>query len=234
MATQTAIRILVADDHPIVRQGLRALIEAKPDMELAGEAADGIEAAALAHTLRPDVILLDLLMPRLDGISAIGQILSENADARIIVLTSFAEDDNVFPAIRAGAVGYLLKDSSPETLVQAIREVHRGGSFLHPTVARRLMQEFAHPPGLQRAEGSLTERELAVLRLMASGLSNHQIAERMVISERTVSAHVSSILQKLHLANRTEATLYALREGLASLDRSPAGAGTKGATDAGQ
>ena len=217
MTTQTAIRILIADDHAVVREGLRALIEAKPDMELVGEAEDGAEAVLLAHSLKPDVILLDLVMPRMDGIEAISEIRRENPAARILVLTSFAGDDKVFPAIKAGALGYLLKDSSSQALIQAIREVYRGESSLHPTIARKLIRELNRPSPTTPAESLLTEREEAVLKLVAGGLSNQEIAEILIISERTVSCHVSNILEKLHLANRTQAALYALREGLASL-----------------
>ena len=215
--TQTPIRILIADDHAVVREGLRALIEAKPDMELVGEAEDGVEAVLMARTLKPDVILLDLLMPRMDGIQAIGEIRQENPHARILILTSFAADDKVFPAIKAGALGYLLKDSSSQALIQAIREVYRGESSLHPTIARKLIREILRPSTAASAENLLTEREVGVLKLIAGGLSNQEIAETLVISERTVSSHVSNILEKLHLANRTQAAVYALREGLASL-----------------
>lgn len=218
MTTHTAIRILIADDHAVVREGLRALIEAKPDMELVGEAEDGAEAVLLAHSLKPDVILLDLVMPRMDGIEAISAIRRENPTARILVLTSFAGDDKVFPAIKAGALGYLLKDSSSQALIEAIREVYRGESSLHPTIARKLIRELNRPSPTTPAESLLTEREEAVLKWVAGGLSNQEIAETLVISERTVSCHVSNILEKLHLANRTQAALYALREGLASLE----------------
>jgi NarL family two-component system response regulator LiaR len=212
------IRILIADDHAIVREGLRALIGAKPDMELVGEAADGVEAVQKALSLQPDVILLDLVMPRKDGIEAIGEIKQENPEAHILVLTSFAEDEKVFSAIKAGALGYLLKDSSPQELLQAIRDVHRGESSLHPAVARKLIGELNRPSDLPATEEPLTEREVEVLSLVARGLSNQEIAERLVVSERTVRTHVSNILGKLHLANRTQAALYAVREGLASPD----------------
>jgi NarL family two-component system response regulator LiaR len=212
------IRILIADDHAIVREGLRALIGAKPDMELVGEAADGVEAVQKARSLQPDVILLDLVMPRKDGIEAIGEIKQENPEAHILVLTSFAEDEKVFSAIKAGALGYLLKDSSPQELLQAIRDVHRGESSLHPAVARKLIGELNRPSDLPATEEPLTEREVEVLSLVARGLSNQEIAERLVVSERTVRTHVSNILGKLHLANRTQAALYAVREGLASPD----------------
>ena len=212
------IRILIADDHAVVREGLRALIDVEPGMELVGEAADGIEAAQKARSLRPDVILLDLVMPRMGGIEAIGEIKRENPGARILVVTSFAEDEKVFPAIKAGALGYLLKDSSPHELLQAIRDVHQGEPSMHPTIARKLVRELQRSSDLPPTEEPLTEREAEVLGLVARGLSNQEIGERLFISERTVRTHVSNILGKLHLANRTQAALYALREGLARLD----------------
>jgi NarL family two-component system response regulator LiaR len=213
-----SIRILIVDDHAVVREGLRALIDVNPEMESVGEAADGVEAVQKARSLQPDVILLDLVMPRKGGIEAISEIKEENPNARILVLTSFAEDDKVFPAIKAGALGYLLKDSSARELLQAIRDVYRGEPTMHPTIARKLMRELQRPPELPPTEDPLTEREVEVLRLVAQGLSNQEIADVLVLSERTVRTHVTNILTKLHLANRTQATLYALREGLARLD----------------
>jgi NarL family two-component system response regulator LiaR len=180
MTTQTPIRILIADDHAVVREGLRALIEAKPDLELVGEAADGAEAVRLAHSLKPDVILLDLVMPRMDGIEAIREIKREDPAARILVLTSFAGDDKVFPAIKAGALGYLLKDSSSQALIQAIREVYRGESSLHPTIARKLIHEINRPSMTASVENLLTEREEMLLEGAAGGLSNQEIAETRV------------------------------------------------------
>jgi NarL family two-component system response regulator LiaR len=194
-------------------------------MELAGEARDGIEAVLKARSLQPDVIVLDLVMPRQDGIEALGQIKRENPDARILVLTSFAEDERVFAAIKAGALGYLLKDSSCQALLQAIGDVNRGESSLHPAIARKLIEELNRPSDLFPAQDLLTEREVDVLGLVAQGLSNQEIAEKLVINERTVRNHVSNILGKLHLANRTQVALYALREGMAELDLDQQGAG---------
>jgi NarL family two-component system response regulator LiaR len=212
------IRVLIADDHAVVRTGLRTLIGFQADMEVVGEAADGLEAVALARSLQPDVILLDLVMPRMGGLEAIAEIKRENPEARILVITSFAEDEQVFPAIKAGALGYLLKDSSPRELLRAVRDVHRGESSLHPTVARKLVQEISRSTDLPPTEDPLTEREMEVLRLVAQGLTNQEIADQLFLSERTVRNYVSNILGKLHLANRVQAALYAVREGLASVD----------------
>ena len=212
------IRILIADDHAIVREGLRTLIAVKPGLELVGEASDGEEAAMLAKSLQPDIILLDMVMPRKDGLAAIEDIKQDNPNARILVLTSFDDDDRVFAAIKAGALGYLLKDSSPQQLVQAIHDVYQGRSSLHPTIALKVIRELNQPSSLPLTEEPLTEREMETLRFIAQGLTNQEIAEKLTISERTVGKHVSNILEKLHLANRTQAALYALRRGLASLD----------------
>lgn len=208
------IRILIADDHTLVRAGLCALLDSEPGMEVVGEAADGVEAVDRANALELDVILLDLVMPRKDGIEAITEICAADPGARILVLTSYTDDDKVFPAIKAGALGYLLKDSEPHELLQAIRSVYAGEPSLAPTIARKLMRELQQPPNLPPAENPLSEREMQVLRLVAQGLPNKEIADRIVVSERTVRAHVSNILNKLHLANRTQAALYAIREGL--------------------
>ncbi len=217
------IRVLIADDHAVVREGLKALIETEPGLEVVGEAADGEEAVFKVRLLKPDVILMDLVMPRKDGIEAIKEIKQDDPEARILVLTSFAEDKRIISAIKAGALGYLLKDASPEELLRAIRDVYRGESSLHPTVAHRLIEEVRGPSSSEKPLESLTEREIEVLRLVAQGLSNRQIAKKLFISERTVRTHVSNILRKLHLESRTQAALYALREGLTSTE------GTEGA-----
>jgi NarL family two-component system response regulator LiaR len=212
------IRVLVVDDHVVVRKGIHALLATEPDVEVVGEAENGREAVAEAERLQPDVILMDLVMPEMDGIEAIHRITTRQPEARILVLTSFAADDKVLPAIKAGALGYLLKDSGPEELVDAIHQVQRGESSLHPAIARKLLQELSRPSDRPPAPESLTEREVEVLQLVARGRSNREIAEELTISEATARTHVSNILSKLHLASRTQAVLYALREGLASLD----------------
>jgi len=212
------IRVLIADDHAIVRNGIAALLATEKDIEVIGEASNGKEAVFAVQELQPDVILMDLVMPEMDGIQAIQQIRIKDPQARILVMTSFATDEMVFPAIKSGALGYLLKDSSPEELVTAIHQVFRGEPSLHPQIARRVLQEISQPPTQTRTEEPLTEREVEVLKLIARGMSNQEIAEQLVISETTVRTHVSRILGKLHLASRTQAALYALKEGLAELD----------------
>ena len=210
------ISVLVADDHGIVREGLRAVINAERDMELIGEAGDGEEARQKALALKPDVIVMDLLMPRKSGLEAIREIRQADPDARILVLTSHAEDEMVFSAIKAGALGYLLKDSSAGELPDAIRCLYLGESSLHPTVAHKLVTHCART--LDADQDALTEAETEVLKLLAHGLKNQAIGNRLNISERTARFHVSNILGKLHLDNRTEAALYAMRKGLVHLD----------------
>lgn len=208
------ISVLIADDHPVVRQGLRTFLELQDDMEIVGEAGDGEEAVAKVQQLLPDVVLMDLVMPRLGGIEAIRQVRAVSPSSKVIVLTSFDDDEMVFPSVKAGAAGYLLKDARPQELAEAIRTVHRGEALLHPTIAAKLMQEFAHDK--PRATGeTLTKRELEVLRHIARGMANKEIARELTLSEKTVKTHVSNILAKLHLADRTQAALYAVREGLA-------------------
>jgi two-component system, NarL family, response regulator LiaR len=217
----TPIRVLIADDHAIVRKGIRALFATEHDIRVVGEACNGEEAVAQAQALHPDVILMDLVMPGLDGIEATRRIASLQLPARILVLTSFAADDKVFPAIKAGALGYLLKDSGPKQLVEAVHQVYSGEPSLDPTIARKVLQELAQPSVHPRTPEPLTERELTVLKLIAQGKNNKEIAQALIISELTVRTHVSNILTKLHLASRTQAALYALREGIASLDDLP-------------
>ncbi len=212
------IRIFHADDHSLVREGVKALIITEPDMALVGEADNGITAVEEIIRLQPDVILLDLQMPGKTGLDVIPEVKTAVPDARILVITSFADNDNVFPAIKAGALGYLLKDSSPNELLQAIRDVYVGRASLHPIIAHKVIQELNKPSQLPPTEEPLTERELEILKYIAQGKTNQEIADELVVSERTVRTHVSHILNKLHLANRTQAALYALREGYANLD----------------
>ncbi len=214
------IHILHADDHPVVRQGVRALISTEPDMAIIASVNYGEEAVQGALLLRPDVILLDLHMPGKNGIQVIQEIKAAWPEANILVLTSFAGDDELFPAIQSGALGYLLKDSAPEELLQAIRDVYQGKSSLHASVALKVIQELKKPPQLPLTADPLTEREVEILQLVAQGYTNHDIAAQLVVSERTVRTHVSNILGKLHLANRTQAALYALRQGIARLNSS--------------
>jgi NarL family two-component system response regulator LiaR len=210
------IRVLIADDHPVVRQGLRGFLDTYADINVVAEARDGVEAVALAREHVPDIVLMDLLMPETDGIAAIEQIMAFSPTTRIIVLTSYTEDEYLFPAMRAGALGYLLKNVEPEELVIAIRAAARGHATLHPSVAARLVHGIDHPGDDSLTD--LSERELDVLRLVARGMSNREIAESLTISEGTVKSHVSNILSKLQLAHRTQAALYALKRGLVPLD----------------
>ena len=213
------IRIFLVDDHAVVREGMRAFIQIKPDMEVVGEAADGIEALEKARDLDPDVILLDIVMPRLDGIGTIEGLKEQGSQARILVITSFAEDEQVFPAIKAGASGYLLKDTTSAELIEAIRQVHRGEPALHPDIARMMLAEIGQASEEDKlTPDPLTTRELEVLALVAQGKSNKQIAEELSISAETARTHVNRILSKLHVANRVQATLYALRQGISSLE----------------
>jgi NarL family two-component system response regulator LiaR len=215
---RTVIRVLIVDDHAFVRKGVRAFLDEVGDIEVIGEAGDGEEAVVQSKALQPDVILMDLVMPHMDGVEAILRITAQQEKVRIIALTSFATDDKVFPAIKSGAMGYILKDSEPEELLDAIRRVYLGEPTLDPSIARKVLQEISRPSKRPPTPDPLTEREEEVLRLVAKGLSNQEIADQMVIAEVTVRTHVSHILSKLQLANRVQATLYALREGLASLD----------------
>jgi DNA-binding NarL/FixJ family response regulator len=216
------IRLLVVDDHPVVRQGLRTFLETRPDFEVVGEAGDGEAALREAARLRPDVILMDLVMPGVGGLEAIGRIRSAEPGARILVLTSFASADQVLPALRAGAAGYLLKDAAPSEVEAAIRAVHRGDGLLDPAVTATVLAEVARPgaaPGSPAPAGdpgfaSLTPREREVLGLLGRGLTNAAIARELFVAEKTVKTHVSSILAKLRLTDRTQAALYAARLGL--------------------
>ncbi|MBW8012363.1 MAG: response regulator transcription factor [Chloroflexi bacterium] len=211
-----SIRILIVDDHAIVRTGLSALIEAESDLELVGQAANGFEAIEEFNKIKPDVVLMDLIMPKMGGIEAIQKIRDDDPDASILVLSSFSEENKVIPAIKAGALGYILKDSSPEELVKAIHDVNQGKPSLHNSIARILMQDVAQGKDEQILVDPITNREIDVLVLVAQGFSNKEVADKLVISEATVRFHVSNILAKLNLENRTQAALYAIKEGLIS------------------
>jgi two-component system, NarL family, response regulator LiaR len=209
----TEIRVLIADDHAIVRQGLRTFLELQDDIEVVGDAADGEAALAGVQRHEPDVVLMDLVMPNLGGVEAIRRLRELRPETRVLVLTSFLDDEKLFPAVRAGAAGYLLKDIEPAELVRAIRTVADGEALLHPAVAARLMEEFSDTER-PVAEEALTAREREVLLAIARGLPNKQIALELGIAEKTVKTHVSSILSKLGLTDRTQAALYAVRAGL--------------------
>ena len=208
------IRILVVDDESVVREGVVAILSYQKDFEVVGEAENGIQALELADKKKPDVILLDMVMPKQDGLATIPKLKELLPDARILVLTSFAESDRVYQTIKAGALGYLLKDSTRVQLMQAIRDVARGQASIHPSVALKVIHEIDHPSELMYTSEPLTPRELDTLRLIARGQSNQEIAATMSVHERTVAKYVSNILDKLHVANRTQAALYAVREGL--------------------
>ena len=209
-----SIRVLIADDHAVVRQGLRTFLELQDDIEVVQDVADGEAAVAAAESETPDVVLMDLVMPGVDGVEAIRRIRERRPQVRVLVLSSFLDDERLFPAVRAGAAGYLLKDVEPRELVRAIRTVHGGEALLHPAVAARLMDEFANATPPDPDLEVLTNREREVLTLVARGLPNKLIARDLSISEKTVKAHVSSILGKLGLTDRTQAALYAVRAGL--------------------
>jgi NarL family two-component system response regulator LiaR len=209
-----SIRVLIADDHGVVRQGLRMFLELDPELEIVGEAENGVEALTLAREHKPDVVLMDLLMPEMDGVAATEAIRSELSDTEVVALTSVLEDKAIFDAIRVGAISYLLKDTEADKLCEAIRAAAAGEVRLSPKVAARLVREVRAPESPE----TLTERETEVLRAVARGLSNSEVAEELVITEATVKTHVSSILGKLNLPSRTRAALYALKIGLVSLE----------------
>lgn len=206
------IRILIADDHSVVRQGLRMFLGLEKDFEVVGEAVNGAEAVRLSAELNPDVVLMDLLMPVMDGITAIGKIRTAQPDVEVVALTSVLEDASVVGAVRAGAIGYLLKDTEANELRRAIRAAAAGQVQLAPEAASRLMRELRHP---EQPE-SLTERETEVLKLLAEGKANKEIAAALVIGERTVKSHISNIMGKLDVQSRTQAALYAVRAGIVS------------------
>ncbi|MBI4926222.1 MAG: response regulator transcription factor [Anaerolineae bacterium] len=214
-ADATCISVLIVDDHPIVRQGLRTLLELQDDIQVVGEAVNGKTAVEMAARLKPDVVLMDLVMPEVDGISATRQISALKQSTQVIALTSFVEDDKVIPAIQAGAVSFLLKDVSPNDLMDAIRAAHHGEARLHPQVMRKLMEQVAaQPAAASPAALDLTQRESEVLTLVAEGLSNREIAVKLVISEKTVKTHISSLLSKLDQGDRTRLAIFAIKKGL--------------------
>lgn len=212
------ISVLLIDDHRVVRQGLRDFLELQDDIDVVGEAGSGEEGVQMARDLLPDVVLMDLVMTGIDGVEATRRLKAVSPTTQVIVLTSFTDDDKVFPAIKAGAISYLLKDVSPEDLAHAIRAARRNEAVLHPEVASKLMQEFSAPRTAETPVDQLTEREMDVLRLIARGMSNKEIADTLIISEKTTKTHVSNILSKLHLADRTQVAIYALRKRLVPME----------------
>lgn len=212
------IRVLVVDDQNVVREGLVAILANYPDIEVVSQAADGVQAIECVKRDKPEVVLLDMVMPNQDGLTTIPKIKEISPNTRILVVTGFAENDMVYQAIKAGALGYILKDATRDQLLQAIRDVAQGRASLQPSIAVKLIQEINHPSESTYTADPLTRRELDTIRLIARGLSNQEIAAELVVNERTIAKYVSSILDKLHLANRTQAALYALREGITDLN----------------
>ena len=208
------ITVLLVDDHTIVRQGVRTFLELQPDIQVIGEAETGVEAVRLASDYAPDVVLMDLKLPEMDGIEATRRVVEISPRTQVIVLTSYHDDEHIFPAIRAGAISYVLKDIRPVALADVVRKAAAGEAVLHPHVARRLMQELKGMRAASDALTALTEREVEVLRLVGEGMNNAEIGARLVISEKTAKSHISNILSKLHLADRTQAAVYAWREGI--------------------
>jgi len=208
------IRVLLVEDEAIVREGIAAILGFQEEIEITGQAKDGIEAVELAVKTKPDVILLDLQMPRQDGLTTIPMLKEKLPSTHILVLTSFADSDRVYQAIKCGAVGYMLKDATPTQLMQGIRDVAEGQATLYPSIAMRVIRELNDPGELMLSTEPLTPRELETLRLISSGLSNQEIGDKLFVQERTVAKYVSNILDKLHLANRTQAALYAVRKGI--------------------
>jgi DNA-binding NarL/FixJ family response regulator len=225
MSEKHLIRVLVADDHPVVREGLSTIVDVEDDITVVGQASDGAEALRLARQLRPDVVLMDLKMPNVDGVEAIERIRGELPETHVLILTTYADEEYIMDGIRAGARGYLLKDASPDELVRAIRIVARGESLLQPTVAARVLDKLSElmtadetPPAAPTSDTHLTAREREVLRLLAGGARNRDVAEALFISERTVKNHVSSAMQKLDANTRAEAVAKAIQLGLLSGD----------------
>jgi NarL family two-component system response regulator LiaR len=216
MEQMEIIKVLIVDDHQVVRQGLRTFLELHGDISVVGEADDGVKAVEMVLQLQPDVVLMDLVMPHMDGIAATQKLRATGSPAKIIALTSFSEDDKVFPAIQAGAASYLLKDVSPDDLVEAIRAVYHGEARLHPDITRKLMEQVSKPRSNTQEipKEGLTERELEVIRLVAMGRNNREIARELFISEKTVKTHISNILGKLNLEHRTQMAIYAIKNNI--------------------
>jgi NarL family two-component system response regulator LiaR len=212
------IRVLVVDDQSVVREGVVAILSFQEDIEVVGEADNGIDAVKLAKKLKPDVVLLDVVMPKQNGIETIPILKESVPEAKILVLTSFAESDQVYQIIKGGALGYLLKDATRVQLLQAIRDVAEGHASINPALAMKVIHEIEHPTEMMYTTEPLTPRELETLKLIARGLSNQEIAQTLFVHERTVAKYVSNVLDKLHLANRTQAALYAVQKGLAESD----------------
>jgi two-component system, NarL family, response regulator LiaR len=229
------ITILIADGHAIVRRGLKALLMSDPEIEVIGEAENGFNVVELARDLQPDIILMEIVMPGQGGLEAMEQIKAHNPEARVLVLTSYGDNERVLAAVRGGASGYLLKDASSEQLLQAVHDISNGHSHMHPTLALKMLRDLDHPPknstNRRVNDEPLTDRENEVLRLVAQGYSNGDIAQTLKISDRTVGNHIGSILRKLGLSNRTQAALYALRRGLVDLQGIEAHALDQGAID---
>lgn len=220
-AEMKKIKILVVEDQSVVREGVVAILSFQEDMEVVGEAVDGIAAVELARKTKPDVILLDMVMPRQDGLTTIPLLKDLVPDARILVLTSFAESNRVYQAIKSGALGYMLKDTTRTQLLQSIRDVAKGQASIQPSIAMKVIHEIDNPTETSGMTETLTRRELETLRCIARGLSNQEIAGVMVLHERTIAKYVSNILNKLHLANRTQAALYAINQGLTASSERP-------------
>lgn len=208
------IRVMVVEDQNVVREGIVAILSFQPDVEVVAEAEDGLQAVELARICKPEVVVLDMVMPHQDGLATIPKLKADNPDVRILVLTSFAESDRVYQAIKAGALGYMLKDATRLQLMQSIRDVSCGQASIHPSIALKVIHEFDHQSNPSFAGEPLTHREVETLQLIARGLSNQEIAASMYVHERTIAKYVSNILNKLHVSNRTQAALYAIREGL--------------------
>lgn len=216
------IRVMIVDDQTVVREGIAAILSFQPDVEIVGEAEDGLQAVELAREVKPEVVMLDMVMPHQDGLTTIPKLRADNPNVRILVLSSFAESDRVYQAIKAGALGYMLKDATRMQLMQSIRDVANGQASIHPSIAMKVIHEFDQQSSVGYSGERLTHREMETLQLIARGLSNQEIAALLVVHERTIAKYVSNILDKLQVSNRTQAALYAIREGLTPVPTSAA------------